>query len=93
MSSIIEGNLVATGLETVIIASRFNSFIVEKLVDGAKDALVRHGADASSISVVWVPGAWEITLVAQHVIQQKKGKAATAAAARLPATSASSSWR
>lgn len=74
MSSIIEGNLIATGLETVIIASRFNSFIVEKLVEGAKDALVRHGADASTITVVWVPGAWEIPLVAQHVIQQKKGK-------------------
>ena len=74
MSSIIEGNLVATGLETVIIASRFNSFIVEKLVDGAKDALVRHGADASKVTVVWVPGAWEIPLVAQHVIQQRTAR-------------------
>lgn len=67
----IEGNLVATGVETVIIASRFNSFIVEKLVDGAVDALVRHGADKSKQQVVWVPGAWEIPLVAQRVIQAR----------------------
>lgn len=66
---IIEGNLVATGLETVIIASRFNSFIVEKLVDGAVDALVRHGADKAKQQVIWVPGAWEIPLIAQKVIQ------------------------
>lgn len=73
MSNTIEGNLVATGLETVIIASRFNSFIVEKLVDGAKDALVRHGALPDAIQVVWVPGAWEIPLVAQAVIGKHKG--------------------
>ena len=66
--TVIEGNVVATGVETVIIASRFNSFIVEKLVDGALDALVRHGADKSKQQVVWVPGAWEIPLVAQKVI-------------------------
>jgi 6,7-dimethyl-8-ribityllumazine synthase len=65
----VEGNLVATGLETTIIASRFNSFIVEKLVDGAIDALVRHGADRSKQQVIWVPGAWEIPLIAQRAIQ------------------------
>lgn len=74
MSSTIEGNLVATGLETVIIASRFNSFIVEKLVEGARDALVRHGALSTSIQVVWVPGAWEIPLVAQAIIAKHKGQ-------------------
>jgi 6,7-dimethyl-8-ribityllumazine synthase len=73
MSNTIEGTLVAAGLETVIIASRFNSFIVEKLVEGAKDALIRHGAAPQSIQVVWVPGAWEIPLVAQAVIGKRKG--------------------
>jgi 6,7-dimethyl-8-ribityllumazine synthase len=71
-STIIEGNLVATGLQTVILASRFNSFIVEKLVGGALDCLVRHGADASQQTVIWVPGAWEIPLVAQHAIAKQK---------------------
>lgn len=73
----IEGNLVATGLETVIIASRFNSFIVEKLVDGAIDALVRHGADKAKQQVIWVPGAWEIPLIAQKVIQLRGKNTAT----------------
>jgi 6,7-dimethyl-8-ribityllumazine synthase len=68
----IEGNLVATGLKTVILASRFNSFIVEKLVAGALDGLVRHGAEAAQQTVVWVPGAWEIPLVAQRVIANQK---------------------
>jgi 6,7-dimethyl-8-ribityllumazine synthase len=68
----IEGNLVATGLQTIIIASRFNSFVVEKLVDGALDCLVRHGAEASHQTVLWVPGAWEIPLVAQRAIAAKK---------------------
>jgi 6,7-dimethyl-8-ribityllumazine synthase len=69
--TIIEGSLVATGLETMIIASRFNGFIVEKLVAGAQDALTRHGASPSSIQVVWVPGAWEIPLVAQAAIAKR----------------------
>lgn len=73
MSNTIEGTLVATGLEAVIIASRFNSFIVEKLVEGARDALIRHGASAESIQVIWVPGAWEIPLVAQAVLGKRKG--------------------
>jgi 6,7-dimethyl-8-ribityllumazine synthase len=73
MSNVIEGALVATGLEIAIIASRFNGFIVEKLVEGAKDALVRHGASPDAIRVVWVPGAWEIPLVAQAVIGKHEG--------------------
>ena len=72
MTKKIEGNLVATGVETVIVASRFNAFIVEKLVDGAVDALVRHGADASKQTVIWVPGAWEIPLAVQAAIQKRK---------------------
>jgi 6,7-dimethyl-8-ribityllumazine synthase len=64
-----EGNLVATGIKTVIVASRFNSFIVEKLVGGALDTLVRHGADRASQSLVWVPGSWEIPLAAKRVAE------------------------
>jgi 6,7-dimethyl-8-ribityllumazine synthase len=67
----IEGNLIATGLQTVIVASRFNSFVVEKLVDGALDCLVRHGANVHDQVVVWVPGAWEIPLVCEQVIAKR----------------------
>ena len=63
-----EGNLVATGLKTVIVASRFNSFIVDKLVEGALDTLVRHGADKGSQNLIWVPGAWEIPLAARRAV-------------------------
>ncbi len=75
MTRKIEGNLIATGLEVVIVASRFNGFIVEKLVEGALDALVRHGADADRQTVLWVPGAWEIPLAVQAVIQKRKAPA------------------
>ena len=71
-AKVIEGNLIATGLETVIVASRFNAFIVEKLVEGALDALVRHGADAAKQTVVWVPGAWEIPRAVQQAIAKRK---------------------
>jgi 6,7-dimethyl-8-ribityllumazine synthase len=64
---LVEGDLSAIGLKTAIVASRFNHFIVEKLVDGALDALVRHGAKADEQSVVWVPGSWEIPLVAKKI--------------------------
>jgi 6,7-dimethyl-8-ribityllumazine synthase len=74
----IEGNLVATGLQTIVIASRFNAFIVEKLVEGALDCLVRHGADPAQQTTIWVPGAWEIPLVAQQAIAKKKPHAVVA---------------
>jgi 6,7-dimethyl-8-ribityllumazine synthase len=64
--------IVPEGSKFVIVASRFNAFIVERLVEGAVDALVRHGADAGNISVVRVPGAWEIPLVCQRL--GKSGK-------------------
>lgn len=64
--------VVPEGSKFVIVASRFNAFIVERLVEGAVDALVRHGADAGNISVVRVPGAWEIPLVCQRL--GKSGK-------------------
>lgn len=72
MPQIIEANLNAGGKKFGIIASRFNDFIVGKLVEGAVDALVRSGADDKDISVLKVPGAFEIPLAAQKMVAQKK---------------------
>jgi 6,7-dimethyl-8-ribityllumazine synthase len=63
MSTIIEGVLDARGLKAAIVASRFNDFIVSRLVSGAVDALVRHGALEDDITIVRVPGAFEIPQV------------------------------
>ena len=62
----------ANGLKIGIVASRFNHFLVEKLVEGALDSLERHGALAQDITVAWVPGAWEIPLMAQKMALSKK---------------------
>lgn len=62
-----EGKLVAQGLRFGIVVSRWNSFITERLLDGAVDALVRHGADESQIEIAHVPGAWEIPVAAQKM--------------------------
>jgi 6,7-dimethyl-8-ribityllumazine synthase len=67
MPEIIEGQLVAAGLRFGLVVSRFNTFITARLLDGALDALQRHGAAADAIDVVWVPGTFEIPLVAQHL--------------------------
>lgn len=69
MPRFIEGKLDASGLRFGIIVSRFNSFIGERLLEGALDALVRHGADAAEIDVVRVPGAFEIPLTAKKLAQ------------------------
>jgi hypothetical protein len=70
---IVEGNLsVAPGARFAIVASRFNHFIVDRLVDGALDALVRHGATPNEVTVIRVPGAWEIPLVVDRVAASKK---------------------
>jgi len=58
----IEGGLVATGLKFAVVAARFNDFIVDRLVGGALDALVRHGAREQDVDVIRVPGSWEIPL-------------------------------
>ena len=64
----IEGSLVVPkGARFGIVASRFNHFIVDHLVGGAIDALVRHGADEANITVVRVPGAWEVPLACQRL--------------------------
>jgi len=62
-----EGQLRGDGLRVAIAASRFNDFITERLLAGARDGLVRHGVDESSITVAWAPGAFELPLVAQRL--------------------------
>ena len=68
----IEGGLTIRGARFGIIASRFNSFIVDSLVDGAIDALKRHGADEANIQLVKVPGAFEMPLVAARMAAKKE---------------------
>jgi 6,7-dimethyl-8-ribityllumazine synthase len=73
MTRTIEGNLVAPkGSRFAVIASRFNHFVVDRLVEGALDALVRHGVLAQNITVVKVPGAWELPLVATRIAKSGK---------------------
>lgn len=67
-----EGILSAQGGKFCIVASRFNSFIVEQLKNGAIDALVRHGAEKADIQLVKVPGAYELPIVVQRVAAAKK---------------------
>jgi 6,7-dimethyl-8-ribityllumazine synthase len=69
MSNVIEGHLSAGGLRFGLVVSRFNSFICDRLVEGAVDALVRHGADAGQIDIAKVPGAFELPLAAQRMAQ------------------------
>ncbi len=72
MGKLFEGMLLGEGLKIGVVASRFNEFITRKLLDGAQDALLRHGVAADKIDVAWVPGAFEIPLVAQKLAQTKK---------------------
>ncbi|MCI2934990.1 6,7-dimethyl-8-ribityllumazine synthase [Staphylococcus haemolyticus] len=67
-----EGKLVGTDLKVAIVVSRFNDFITNRLLDGAKDTLVRHGVEDSNIDVAYVPGAFEIPLVSKKLA--KKGE-------------------
>ena len=69
---VLEGNLVAEGLKIGIVAARFNEFIVSKLIGGAEDALKRHGVREEDIELAWVPGAFEIPLIAQKMAHSKK---------------------
>lgn len=69
---IIEGNLVAKDIKIGIVVGRFNEFIVSKLLGGALDGLKRHGVEEDNIEVSWVPGAFEIPLVAKKMAQSKK---------------------
>jgi 6,7-dimethyl-8-ribityllumazine synthase len=70
---VIEGNLVVPkGARFAVVASRFNHFVVDRLVEGAVDALVRHGADAKNVVVVRVPGAFELPLAVRRLATSKK---------------------
>jgi 6,7-dimethyl-8-ribityllumazine synthase len=64
-----EGHLVGTGLRVGIVAGRFNELIVSKLVGGALDALKRHGVEDENVDVAWVPGAFEIPLIAKKMAE------------------------
>ena len=66
-----EGELQAKGLKFAVIVSRFNEFITNKLLDGAVDALLRHGASEENIDVIKVPGSFEIPLVAKKIAKKK----------------------
>jgi 6,7-dimethyl-8-ribityllumazine synthase len=72
MSKIYEGNLLGKGLKIGVVVSRFNEFFSSKLLDGAQDALVRHGVLEADIEVAWTPGSFEIPLIAQKMAATKK---------------------
>ncbi|MFD1205018.1 6,7-dimethyl-8-ribityllumazine synthase [Sporosarcina contaminans] len=67
-----EGHLIGSGLKIGIVVSRFNEFITGKLLSGAEDALRRHGVNEQDIETAWVPGAFEIPLVAKQMAASKK---------------------
>jgi 6,7-dimethyl-8-ribityllumazine synthase len=67
-----EGNLVGTGLKIGIVVGRFNEFITGRLLSGALDALKRHGVSEDTVDVAWVPGAFEIPLIAQKMAKSNK---------------------
>ena len=72
MSLTYEGHLIGTGLKIGIVVSRFNEFISGKLLSGAEDALRRHGVDTDHIEIAWVPGAFEIPVIAKRMAASKK---------------------
>ncbi len=69
---ILEGKLVAKDVKIGIIASRFNEFIVSKLISGAEDGLLRHDVSGDNITLAWVPGAFEIPLMAKKMAESGK---------------------
>lgn len=69
---VLEGNLVASELKVGIVVARFNEFIVSKLLGGALDGLKRHGMNEENIDVAWVPGAFEIPLIAKKMAKKEK---------------------
>lgn len=70
--NLIEGKLVAEDIKVGIIASRFNEFIVSKLIDGAEDGLKRHNVKDENITLAWVPGAFEIPVAAKKMAESGK---------------------
>lgn len=67
-----EGNLVSQGIKIGIVAARFNDFIVSRLIGGCEDTLLRHGVREEDISLAWVPGAFEIPLIASKMAKSGK---------------------
>jgi len=72
MGKVFEGHLSASGLRFAIVVSRFNSFITERLLGGAMDALQRSGAGDDLVDVVKVPGSWEVPLIAGELARQHR---------------------
>ena len=72
MSKRFEGRLIGEGLKFGLVVSRFNEFFTNKLLEGAQDALLRHGVKEEDIEVAWTPGSFEIPLIAQKLAQSKK---------------------
>jgi 6,7-dimethyl-8-ribityllumazine synthase len=72
MGKSFEGMLLGKGLRFGLVVSRFNEFITKKLVEGAQDALLRHGVSQDDIEVAWTPGCFEIPLIAQKLAQTKR---------------------
>ena len=68
----LEGALVAQNMKVALVAARFNEFIVSKLLSGCEDGLLRHGVKPDDISVAWVPGAFEIPLIASKMAKSGK---------------------
>ena len=72
MNKHFEGVLLGEGLKFGLVVSRFNEFITKKLLDGAQDALLRHGVNQEDIEIAWVPGSFEIPLIAKKLAQTKR---------------------
>lgn len=72
---VLEGKLIAGKGQFAIVASRFNEFIVSQLIAGAEDMLVRHGVDTDDITLIWVPGAFELPFAAMQAAKSGKYKA------------------
>jgi 6,7-dimethyl-8-ribityllumazine synthase len=72
MPNVFEGNVISEGLRFGVVVGRFNEFISGKLLGGALDAFKRHGAEDSNVDIAWVPGAFEIPLIAQKMAESGK---------------------
>ena len=72
MSESFEGTLLGKGLKFGVVVSRFNEFITKRLLEGAEDALLRHGVNEEDVEISWVPGSFEIPAVAKQLAQTQK---------------------
>jgi 6,7-dimethyl-8-ribityllumazine synthase len=70
--NVIQGNVIGQGMKVALVASRFNEFIVSRLLSGAEDGLVRHGVAGQDIDAYWVPGAFELPLLGQKLAESGK---------------------